>query len=160
MILVYSVIVSLVLVSFLFDVNKTKKALKIAWKGFLRLLPPFLQMMIIASLVLYLVPSSLMVKYLGASSGIASIFIGGIIGSIALIPGFVAYPLTKVLLQNGVSYMAGASFVTTLMMVGIATYPIEKEFFGARVTIARNIISFFIAVTIAFFVGLFYGELL
>ncbi len=39
--------------------------------------------------------------------------------------------------------MVLAAFTTTLMMVGVMTYPVEKEYFGAKVTIIRNLISFF-----------------
>jgi len=160
MILIYSILFIVLVGSYFVDAQKTKRALRIAWKGFLRLLPPFLQMLIIASFIIYFVPTSVMSKYLGVSSGINSIFIGGFIGSVALVPGFVAYPLTKILIQNGGTYMSGAAFVTTLMMVGIASFPLEKEFFGVRVALIRNIISFFIAITIALFIGMFYGELL
>ncbi|MBP7902537.1 MAG: hypothetical protein KA015_06955, partial [Spirochaetes bacterium] len=69
-------------------------------------------------------------------------------GSIALIPGFVAYPMAGVLVKNGVSYPVISVFITTLMMVGILTLPIEKKFFGWKVSITRNILSFIAAVAI------------
>ena len=52
-----------------------------------------------------------------------------------------------------------AAFTTTLMMVGILTYPVEKEYFGAKVTIIRNVVSFFIALIVALVIGIFFGEL-
>lgn len=160
MVLLYSFLFVLLLISFYFDRKKTKKAIKIAWKGLLNLLPPFLQMIVIASVILFFVPESIISQLLGNEHGAFSILIGGVIGSIALIPGFVAYPLAAISIENGASYMASSAFVTTLMMVGIVTYPIEKKFFGKKVTIIRNIISFFIAIIIALVVGLLYGEIL
>ena len=55
--------------------------------------------------------------------------------------------------------MVLAAFVTTLMMVGVLTYPIEKEYFGVRVTIIRNVLSLFIALVIAVMIGIFFGEI-
>ena len=75
-------------------------------------------------------------------------------------PGFVAFPLCGILLKKGVHYMVLSAFTTTLMMVGILSYPIEKQYFGVKVTIIRNIISFLIALVVAAMTGLFFGELI
>jgi uncharacterized membrane protein YraQ (UPF0718 family) len=45
------------------------------------------------------------------------------------------------------------------MMVGIVTYPVEKDFFGLKITVIRNIISLVMAVIVSIVIGLFYGEL-
>lgn len=45
------------------------------------------------------------------------------------------------------------------MMVGIVTYPVEKDFFGLKITIIRNVISLIIALIVSILIGLFYGEL-
>jgi uncharacterized membrane protein YraQ (UPF0718 family) len=45
------------------------------------------------------------------------------------------------------------------MMVGVLTAPIEKAYFGLKVTIIRNVISFFIAIAVAIMIGLFFGEI-
>jgi hypothetical protein len=45
------------------------------------------------------------------------------------------------------------------MMVGVLPYPIEKQYFGTRVTIMRNAISLLIALTIAVVTGIFFGEI-
>jgi len=44
------------------------------------------------------------------------------------------------------------------MMVGIITFPIEREYFGVKVTIIRNMVSFSIALTVALVTGIFFGE--
>jgi hypothetical protein len=43
--------------------------------------------------------------------------------------------------------------------VGVLTYPIEKEYFGAKVTIIRNTISLLIALAVAVMIGIFFGEI-
>ncbi len=81
-----------------------------------------------------------------------------VVPSLALIPGFIAFPLAGILLKQGIPYMVLSAFTTTLMMVGILTYPIEKAYFGMRVTIIRNVISFLISLIVALMTGILFGE--
>ncbi|MCK7518398.1 MAG: hypothetical protein MZV64_12095 [Ignavibacteriales bacterium] len=62
-------------------------------------------------------------------------------GSVALIPGFIAYPLCGILIKNGVAYSVIAVFITTLMMTGFITLPVEAKFFGWKVSMIRNLFS-------------------
>ena len=140
------------------DLDKTKKALKIAVKKLVKILPSFVEMLILVSIILYLVPDRVIVKYLGESSQLFGLMAGLFFGSITFMPGFIAFPLSGILLERGVSYMNIAAFTTTLMLVGIITYPVEKEYLGVKVTIIRNVISFIVAIIITLMVGLFYGE--
>jgi hypothetical protein len=55
--------------------------------------------------------------------------------------------------------MVLSAFTTTLMMVGVLTYPVEKAYLGIRVTIMRNAVSFVIALIVAVITGFFFGEL-
>jgi uncharacterized membrane protein YraQ (UPF0718 family) len=109
---------------------------------------------------LYLIPGSVISKYLGGSNLITGTFLGSIFGSITILPGFVAFPLSSVLVDKGVSYTAVASFTTTLMLVGIITFPVEKEYFGWKLSLTRNIVSYIICIIISIAVGIFYGELI
>jgi hypothetical protein len=74
-------------------------------------------------------------------------------------PGFIAFPLAGILAQKRVAYMVIAAFTTTLMMVGVLTASIEKAYFGLKVTVVRNVVSFFIALSVAVMIGLFFGEI-
>ncbi|MFW6035929.1 MAG: hypothetical protein ACOCRZ_06715 [Halothermotrichaceae bacterium] len=145
------------IISIIVDTKKTKKALKVAYKKVTRILPAFIKMLILVSIILYFIPDRLIVSYLGKSSDYGMLA-GLTFGSITMMPGFIAFPLGGILLEKGVSYMNIAAFTTTLMMVGILTYPVEKEYLGKKITILRNIISFVIAVIITLVVGLIYGE--
>lgn len=144
-------------ISYYFNKEKTKQSLKIAWKKFSKILPGYLKLLIILSFVL-LISDDIIIRYLGGSGSLYGIIIGLITGSVTMMPGFIAYPLSGILLERGVSYMVIASFITTLMMVGVVTYPVEKEYMGKKATIVRNIASFFIAAMIAVAVGVLYGE--
>ena len=63
-----------------------------------------------------------------------------------------------ILVEKGVSYTVVAAFSITLMMVGILTFSVEREYFGTKVTIVRNLISFVIAVAVAVIIGIVFGE--
>jgi len=147
-------------ISFIFSKEKTMKALKIAWKKFLKILPAFIKMLILVSIILYIFPDRVIIKYLGGNNIFKGTILASIIGSLSLMPGFIAFPLSGILLQKGVSYMVLSAFTTTLMLVGILTFPVEKEYFGTKLTIVRNIVSFIISIVIALAVGLFYGEII
>ena len=155
----YSVTGVAVLISFIASSEKTLKAVKIAIKRLTTILPAFLIMLILVSIVLFLVPDIVISNYLGADNKLSGVLLSSFLGSIILMPGFIAYPLCGILLSKGVPYMVLSAFVTTLMMVGVLTYPIEKEYFGIRVTIIRNVLSLFIALIIAVMTGIFFGEI-
>ena len=147
------------LVSFIVNREKTLKAVKIAARRFVNILPAFLIMLILVSIVLFLIPDEVISNYLGGNNKFIGVLSASLLGSITLMPGFIAFPLSGILLEKGVLYMVLAAFTTTLMMVGVVTYPIEKEYFGVKVTIMRNTISFFIAIIVAVVVGIFFGEI-
>jgi len=149
----------IILLSFVKDKEKTFIGFKIGWKKFKNIIPSFAKMLVIVSIILYLIPESLISKYLGGSSILGGTFLGSFFGSITILPGFVAFPLSSVLVDKGVSYTAVASFTTTLMLVGIVTFPIEKNYFGWKLSIVRNIVSYLICIVIAVVIGILYGEI-
>ena len=73
------------------------------------------------------------------------VIVAALVGSIILIPGFVAFPTAAMLLQNGAGIMQIAAFVSTLMMVGIVTMPFEVKYFGRKLTVLRNIFSLLVS---------------
>ena len=117
-------------------------------------------MLIFVSVLLHLFPEDLVVRYLGNGTKFIGTLFASIIGSITLMPGFIAFPLAGILRQQGVSYMVLSAFTTTLMSVGIITFPIEKEYFGIKVTLIRNISSYIIALIVALITGFVFGEIL
>jgi len=148
-----------VLISVIVSREKTLQAVRIAAKRFVSILPAFLTMIILVSIVLFLIPDKVISDYLGANNKFIGVLIGSFFGSITLMPGFIAFPLCGILLEKGVLFMVLAAFTTTLMMVGVLTYPIEKEYFGTKVTIIRNVSSLFIALIVAVMIGIFFGEI-
>jgi len=155
----YAITGLILLISFIINKQKTIKAIKISFIKFKKIFPTFITMLILVSIILFLFPDEVISNYLGNSSKFISVLLASFIGSITLMPGFVAFPLSGILLTKGVPYMVLSAFTTTLMMVGIITFPLEKEYFGVKVTVIRNIISFFIALIVAVITGILFGEI-
>ncbi|TDT72493.1 hypothetical protein EV215_0299 [Hypnocyclicus thermotrophus] len=152
-IILYLITLILLFISFIKDKNKTKKALKKGLKAFENILPQFLGVIVLAGILLAIFSPELISKIIGDKSGIFGILISAIIGSITLIPGFIAFPTAALLLENGAGYMQIASFISTLMMVGIITFSIEKTYFNTKFTIARNLLAFIFSFIVAFIIG-------
>lgn len=144
--------------SFFANRVKTFNALKVAGKRFLKILPAMLIMLVLVSFLPTQDSDTVLVKYLGNSNTAISVLFASLLGSITMLPGFIAFPLCGILLEKGVPYMVLSAFTTTLMMVGIVTYPIEKTYLGHKVTILRNALSFGIALVVALITGIFFGE--
>ncbi len=149
-----AVSITLTLVSFFLNKEKTILGLKKGLKMFKGIAIPFLNILILVSLALYLVPHSVIVKYLGTNSGIMGLFIAAVVGSVTLIPGFISYPIASALIKQGASYMTIATFMTTMMMVGVATFPLEAKYFGNKIAFIRNALNFVIAILIGVLVGI------
>lgn len=139
--------------SFIKDKSKTKMALKKAWKAFENILPQFLAILIIIGIMLSVLTPEYISKLIGQRSGWFGMLISGFIGSITLIPGFVAFPLAAALLQNGAGYMQIAVFISTLMMVGVVTMPLEIRYFGKKAAVLRNGLAFVFSFIIAAVIG-------
>jgi len=154
----YGIVLVLLLLSFFSDRKKTLKALKIAWKRFTGILPAFVLMLVLVSISLYLLPHELVMKYLGEEDISRGMVIAMLAGSLTLMPGFIVFPLCGILREQGVPYMVLSAFTTTLMMVGVLTLPVEKQYFGIKTALVRNGAGLIIAVIVAVVTGLVFSE--
>jgi uncharacterized membrane protein YraQ (UPF0718 family) len=145
--------VVVVIISFALDRQKTLLGLKKGGTMLFNILHPFLNVLTLISIVLFFIPDSVIVKYLGADSGWLGFGIAAIIGSITLIPGPISYPLAAALLKQGATYAVVAVFITTLIMVGIVTLPLEIQYFGKKAALIRNALNFIAAIIIGFLIG-------
>ena len=147
----------LLFLSFLKDKQKTAGSLLAAWKFFRSMaLPVLLTLWAIGFLLTFLTPG-VITGVVGEGSGWRGVVLAAVFGSIALIQAFIAFPLAGSLLRQGASVSAIAAFVTTLVMVGIVTAPLESKYFGRRFTFWRNTLRFVFAVLIALIMGAWLG---
>lgn len=139
--------------SFTKDRQKTKKSLMVAKKALLNIFPQLSAIIILIAIVLTLIPPSLIQDLVGGQSGITGMLITAIFGSVTIIPGFIAFPLAKSLLDVGAGVPQVVVLISTLMMVGIVTAPLEIRYFGKRQTLIRNGLAFLYSFLVAVIVG-------
>lgn len=150
----YIITICLLILSYFKDKKKTMKALKKALKAFENILPQFLGVIVLVGILLAVFNPEIISGLIGKRSGWLGVLIAGIIGAITLIPGFVAFPTAAMLLDNGAGYMQIAAFISTLMMVGIITLPVEIKYFGKRFAIVRNSTAFAFSFVVAYIIGI------
>lgn len=144
----------LLVFSYLKDKTKTKKSLKKAWKAFEKILPELLVVIIMVGLLMAILDPELIVKVIGDDSGWFGVVLASIIGSVTLIPGFIAFPTADLLLKGGAGYMQIGAFVSTLMMVGVVTIPVEVKYFGRKITLYRNAMAYIFSFIVAYVISL------
>jgi len=147
-------------VSGIADRSKTLAAIRVAWKRLITILPIFLAMIAGASLVLSLIPQEVYSRYLSSNHPAVGALAAGALGSVSVMPGFVAFPLAAMLMSRGVARLTLSLFTTTLMMVGVVTLPIEMRYLGRRVALLRNAFALLVAIAVALVTGAYFGELL
>jgi uncharacterized membrane protein YraQ (UPF0718 family) len=153
-IVIYIITGVLLLISLMASRKKTLLALKKAWKSFEKILPELIAIMLFVGLLIALLDPGTISALLGDNSGFLGLLIASVVGSITLIPGFVAFPMAAMLLNNGAGITQIALFISTLMMVGIVTFPVERKYFGTRLMVLRNTFAFSFSFVVAGLMGL------
>lgn len=136
------------------DIAKTKLALNRALHSFSRILPGFLTTLVLMATVLTFLPPSFIAGLIGERSGVLGVALAAIVGAVAVIPGFIVFPLASSLLDAGAGMLQVALLVSTLMTVGFLDTPIEAGYFGRRATFLRNGLAFAYAFVTALTVSL------
>ncbi len=139
--------------SFLQNREKTRVALKKAFKAFEGILPQFLVVLILVAIALAILDEPTISLILGKDSGVWGVLAASLVGAVTLVPGFVAFPVAAALLQGGAGVIQIAAFVSSLMMVGVVTLPLEIQFFGKRTAFLRNFLAYIFSLIAAIFVG-------
>lgn len=152
-VILYSLAFILLILSFLKDKAKTKKAIILAFKSFENIMPQFLGIIILVGILLAFLNPEIISKLIGGNSGFFGVFLSAIIGAITMMPTFVAFSLGNTLLQNGAGYPQVAALISTLTLVGFITYPIESKYIGKKAAFLRNFIAFLFTFIVAFILG-------
>lgn len=140
-------------ISFIKNKTKTKQALKMAFGMGKGMVASILSIIFAIGLILTILPPTEIAGFVGKQSVLLATVAAALFGTITLIPAFIAFPLVGTLVNAGVSVVPAVAFLTTLTMVGIVTFPLEKREFGAKFTAVRNGLSFLFAIVIALVMG-------
>lgn len=144
-IFLYSVAVIAILISIKSDKEKTIKAISIAKVSFFKLLPTALSILTFVGVVLAVLDESAVLSLIGEDSGIMGVIGSLIVGSVTMIPSFVAFQMGGSLLESGAGYPQVAAFIASLLGVGVLVMPIEIKYYGKQFTFIRNAMFFGVA---------------
>lgn len=135
------------------DKVKTKQALKMAFGMGKGMVASILSIIFAIGLILTILPPTKIASFVENQSVLLATFVAALSGTVTLIPAFIAFPLVGTLVSAGVSVVPAVAFLTTLTMVGVVTFPLEKKEFGIKFTTVRNSLSFLFAIAIALVMG-------
>jgi uncharacterized membrane protein YraQ (UPF0718 family) len=144
--------------SFLADRHKTKKAAIIAMNRFVDIIPAIFFMLLLVSCLPVEATVTALFNLINHVNNAMGVMVAALAGSIIMLPGFIVFPLCGVFAEKGVPYFILSAFTTTMMMVGVVTFPVEKSYLGTKLALVRNMIGFGIALVVATITGLLFGE--
>ena len=151
--ILYGLCIMLLLISFSKDKEKTKKAVKNGLKSWEKIMPQFLSITIVISIILAILKPEIISNLIGESSGILGVLLSSVIGSIAIMPTFVAFSTGNTLIQSGAGYAQVSALISTLTMVGLLTYTLESEYIGKKAAFYRNFLAFLFSFIVSAFMG-------
>ena len=157
--ILYSAAIILLALSWKKSPEKTCQSLKKAWRSCTGVLPLFFAILICMGFLLSFVNEAVIRQVVGRESGMAGIALSGLLGSVTLIPAFAAYPAAAELLRVTGGYAQITMLITSLMMVGVVTFPLECRFFGVKAAAWRNVLSLLYAFALSVFMGMLMGAM-
>jgi uncharacterized membrane protein YraQ (UPF0718 family) len=140
-------------VSFKKDKTKSQQALKTAFGMGRGMISSILSIIFLIGLILAFLPPDTIALFVSQQSPLIATIGAALFGTVTLVPAFIAFPLVATLLNAGVGVCPAVAFLTTLTMVGIVTFPLEKQAFGLKFTLIRNGLSFVFAIIVAIVMG-------
>lgn len=141
------------IISIIKDKSRTLNSMKRASGMMKNMAGEIIGILFLIGLILTFLPPEMIKTYMGEANTIASTFVAALVGSITLIPAFVAFPLVGSIVNAGASIVPAVAFLTTLTMVGFVTFPLEQEEFGKKFALVRNALSFTFAIIISLAMG-------
>lgn len=148
--ILYPFVVVLLLISWSKNKEKTKLALKKTKQTVLVVIPILMPILLLVSLGLSIIDERYISQFLGAETGFAGILLGAVTGSVVIIQAMVAFPMAGHLIELGTGYPQITAFLTSLLMVGVMSLPVEAKYLGKKAAFARNILAFIYVIFISY----------
>lgn len=127
--------------------NIIKSCLK-ALNSFRQIAPIFFGLILLISFSLAVIPDSFYRKIF-TGNNFLDVILGALFGSVAAGNAITSYIIGGELVERGVSIIAVTAFILTWVTVGLVQLPAEILMLGKKFAISRNIVSFFMAITVA-----------
>lgn len=150
---IYSMLAVGLVLSLVKSRKKTLMAFKVAGKAALKLAPSLIAIIGLVGLILGFLPPETISRLVGSEAGYTATLMAALIGAVTMIPSLIAFPLAGSLIRSGATVMTASAFITTLVMVGMVTAPMEAKILGRRFTLLRNGFGFISALLIAAIMG-------
>lgn len=128
--------------------SEVRDSLRKTANSFKMTMPMLIGVMLIISLAITAIPESFYSQVFSGNLFLDPL-VGAIVGSIAAGNPINSYVIGGELLQSGVSLIAVAAFLIAWVTVGIIQLPAESLMLGRRFAIARNAVSFVMAIVMA-----------
>jgi len=135
------------------DKKRTLKSMKMVHGMMKSILGEIIGILFLIGLILTFIPPETVKGFMEKYNIFVATLASAIIGSVTLIPAFVAFPLVGSFVEIGFGIVPSVAFLTTLTMVGVATFPLESREFGTRFAVIRNGLSFVFAIFISLIMG-------
>lgn len=155
--IIFNAVVLLVLIIlFLRDKEKFKKAITIAYVSLKKLLPLLLIIFFLMLLLQFILSESFIVDTVKQSTGLKGYVITALLGGIINIPLFMTFPIGGELLRSGVNPGLIGVLISSLVMVHLFTLPVEIKYLGTKYAVLRNGLSFIAAIIIGVLIGVLF----
>lgn len=155
--ILYTLAVVMCFISYSKNKDKTKNALIKSCKSIENIMPQFLSIIVIVGLMLAFIDTNTISKLIGNESGFFGVLFSSVIGSIVMVPTFVAFSTANTLLNSGAGYAQVAALVSTLTFIGIMTFTLEAKYIGKKAAFYRNLFAFLFSFVVAYFIGVILG---
>lgn len=109
----------------------------------LKILPLLVFAFIVAGMVQVLIPQEVLMRWVGAKSGIRGILIGTVAGGFSPGGPFVNLPIAIALLKSGASIGTTVAFLTGWSLWAVSRLPLEVGILGWKFTVIRLACTFF-----------------
>lgn len=150
--IITGVAVVALLVSLIADRGKTFRALRIAGRRFVGLLPSFLTMLAAVSLVLALVPQQTIARYLGGENTWLATLAGAL--AVAIVGGlYVSFPIAAALRHKGARLGLVLSYIGLAGVCRIPMTLFEISFLGVPFTVIRYLVSLPLVILVSELLG-------
>lgn len=117
--------------------------MRLALNMTVEILPLLIFAFIVAGMIQVLLPRELLLKWVGAESGMRGILIGSVAGGLAPGGPYVSLPIAAGLLRSGASVGTIVAFLTGWSLWAVIRLPMEVGILGWKFTLIRIASTFF-----------------
>lgn len=135
------------------DKQKTFNSIKMARGMMKNMIGEIVGILFLIGLILTFIPPEVIKNVLGESNLFISTVISALVGSITLIPAFVAFPLVGSFCRCRCKYCPCRCILNYFNDGWNSDIPIRKQEFGLKFATTRNVLSFVFALIIALTMG-------